>query len=265
MKKITILLFVFSALFSTSCKTTQSLFQEDTTPYLDEDFQCKTGVLPIESDPRRLLIQETFRSSLFQKTSPGKPSIILTGDSTAALFTHELLEKYLPDYAISNRAIPGETTVTMLGRLDQDVLSAQPDLVILAIGGNDIILGRCLDQILSHTAQLIEQIQKDSSVPVLVASVPPVMSWKINAITPFYNDHLRSFVEKKKNVYYIDLWQVLSEKDRPILAEPYRRILPGGKVDSVHFNNEGYKRWAELLDEKLTQLDAKRKSRESQK
>ncbi len=49
------------------------------------------------------------------------------------------LVKRLPEHEIINAGIGGNTVINLLRRVDEDVLSQQPDGVLLMVGGNDSI------------------------------------------------------------------------------------------------------------------------------
>ena len=51
----------------------------------------------------------------------------------------EALRRLRPDLELVNRGVGGDTVINLLERLDEDVLSLQPDGVFVMIGGNDAI------------------------------------------------------------------------------------------------------------------------------
>ena len=99
-------------------------------------------------------------SFVFLSTTPliAKEVIVAIGDSITQADTHwtvnghrntiqggwvtrlgNLLEKDFPgEYEVINKGINGDTAPGVLQRLDRDVILLQPDIVIIAIGTNDI-------------------------------------------------------------------------------------------------------------------------------
>ncbi len=96
----------------------------------------------------------------FLSTSPliAKEVIVAIGDSITQADTHWTVQKHkntiqggwvtrlgstlnknLPDeYEVINKGINGDTAYGVLNRLDRDVIQLKPDIVIIAIGTNDI-------------------------------------------------------------------------------------------------------------------------------
>ena len=66
-----------------------------------------------------------------------------------------------------NSGIGGETSEDLLKRIDRDVLSFNPDLVIITIGGNDTWKNLTIPEYEGYLTQIIEQIKKINCLPVL--------------------------------------------------------------------------------------------------
>lgn len=239
-----------SLIFFTSCVGPFVKYGEPGKDYLNSDFSCRTGVVGYERTAKQTLSFEAYRKKIFQSPEFSEDGVfaVITGDSTGALFHRELLDSYLPEFEIFNRSIPGDTTLTLQDRFDRDVMPLKPRILIMVIGGNDILNGRCLPEILENTKSLIEKTKKGlPRTKIVLVSVPPVVTWKANSISPFYNRKLEGLAQSIPNTVYMDLWTLLAEEGRPILAKEYRRITPDGTVDRIHFNDDGYRKWAELL------------------
>jgi acyl-CoA thioesterase-1 len=67
------------------------------------------------------------------------------------------LEKDL-GISIENLGVPGDTTADALQRLDA-ALAAEPDVVILLLGGNDYLQGVPLQETAAHLSEIIEGFQ----------------------------------------------------------------------------------------------------------
>ena len=66
-----------------------------------------------------------------------------------------------------NSGIGGETSKDLLMRIDRDVLSFNPDLVIITIGGNDTWKGLTIQEYQDFLTQTIEKIKDIKALPVL--------------------------------------------------------------------------------------------------
>ena len=218
--------------------------------YFDDQFECTTGPVEQEKDEKYHLRRLAYINHL--KTLPEPPPrsrILLAGESTAALFSEDLLKEFLPEYNTMNRAIPGETTVVFLANLDQLVIRHRPKVIVLAIGGNDILGGRCLSTILRNTEIILDTIhRKLPGTKVLLVSIPPVVSWKVSSIAGHLNMGFQQLTNRKSFAQFVDLWPLLADEKRPVLDEKYQLYLEDkDKMDQVHFNKEGYRRFAEAI------------------
>lgn len=79
---------------------------------------------------------------------------------------------------VLNKGIGGNTTVDLLGRLDRDVISEQPDLVLLMVGTNDLLNSRKMLSFVEYRKNIIQIIEKlkKSNVELVLMSPPPVDS-----------------------------------------------------------------------------------------
>ncbi len=251
-----ILLSLFLLLFCASCSAFAA--RSDETRHrvrldlADEGRSCENIPLGPEKDRLFLAGYALYRMTRFDpEIQKGrKTSMVLTGDSTAALFVEEAMGKYAPGVEMANRGIGGDTSFLLRVRILTDVLPLAPRTVIVIIGGNDIINGRCFNRILGNTAEIgrLLRSQNPPIQPVFV-SIPPVVNEQLNEITPIYNRRLEAFC--KENGYgFIDLWEILADSERKALR-PEFRIVYGEKTDQIHFNEMGYAEFGKLLLERF--------------
>lgn len=66
-----------------------------------------------------------------------------------------------------NQGIGGETSKDLLKRIERDVISFKPDLVIVTIGGNDTWKGLTIQEYEDYLAEIINKITKINALPVL--------------------------------------------------------------------------------------------------
>ncbi|MCB1137949.1 MAG: hypothetical protein KDK23_04300 [Leptospiraceae bacterium] len=241
----------FLVLFLAQCSSGTVMKPAYGANYFDDQFECTTGMVEQESNKDYLLKRLAWIAALPEPSE--NSGIILAGESTAALFTPDLLKKHLPEYNITNRAIPGETTLVFMANLDELVTKHRPRLIILAIGGNDLLGGRCLSTIVKNTEIILDEIhRKLPGTRVLLVSIPPVVSWKVSSIAGHLNLGFQQLVNRKPFVEYVDLWPYLADEKRPALAPQYQLYYEKkDKVDQVHFNAEGYAKFAEALRKHL--------------
>lgn len=68
---------------------------------------------------------------------------------------------------VINQGISGETTTDLLNRIDRDVLSFRPSMVIVTIGGNDASRGLSPSKYRSNLKRICSIIQDSGALPVL--------------------------------------------------------------------------------------------------
>jgi len=224
------------------CRSAQPIPLESN--FLDTETDCVAGPLNHEKDQGFQILKEFLREG-WKREGRQRADIVLTGDSTIALFIPQRISAYLPGRDVANRAIGGETTAGLQERLTQDVVALRPRVVIFAIGGNDILGGRCLRDSLARTRKLIEMLKVQlPAARIVVVSVPPVVLERANLVSPYYNKKLE-YLSADLKVEFLDLWPGLS--DGRELKKEYRFELPNGKIDQVHFNEKGYEAFGKSL------------------
>lgn len=70
--------------------------------------------------------------------------------------------------AIINKGVPGETTAEAYERLESDVLALDPKLVIVGLGGNDILRQLPREQMFENLRLIIKEIQDSGAIVVVL-------------------------------------------------------------------------------------------------
>jgi len=90
------------------------------------------------------------------------------------------LESFFPttSFSIFNAGVSGDSAANALGRLERDVLSRDPDLVLIAFGLNDSLQGEAgLSEFSASLAAMIRIIKEKTGAAMLVLT-PPFMARK---------------------------------------------------------------------------------------
>lgn len=122
-----------------------------------------------------------YCTTVFGETGSDQTTILVWGDSLSAAYGMpveqgwvHLLQQELGDSAkIVNGSISGETTVGGLTRLPAALNKFQPDLVILALGGNDGLRGMSPGNMRSNLTAMINKSQSANASIVLVGIMLP--------------------------------------------------------------------------------------------
>ncbi len=167
--------------------------------------------------------------------------MVFVGNSLIQLFPNEILAKEFPGAV--NRGIGGDMTETLLERLEEDVISLNPKAIVLEIGGNDLIQGKCLYLIENNLVRILDKLT--GSLPktkIVILGIPPVRTPSLNSVSPVVNLIWVSISQSYKNVIFLDNWQWFREKDRPVLRREFWL-----EQDQIHLNENAYKVWVEKL------------------
>ena len=111
--------------------------------------------------------------------------VLVYGDSLSAAYglspqqgwvAHlaQALQQQVPPVAVINASISGETTAGGLQRIDRELATHTPDVVLLELGANDGLRGMPIAQIKANLEHLIQAIERtDAEVILLGIRLPP--------------------------------------------------------------------------------------------
>jgi lysophospholipase L1-like esterase len=112
---------------------------------------------------------------------PWGESIVCFGDSLTAgtgapsgMSYPEQLERLLGEPVI-NAGRPGDTTASALARLDDDVLALRPRLVLITLGGNDLMQGTPADEAMTRLETIVRRIHRQGALAVVGGLDPPLL------------------------------------------------------------------------------------------
>ncbi|MCG9873187.1 MAG: GDSL-type esterase/lipase family protein [Leptospiraceae bacterium] len=245
---IRIYLYIISLfLFFQNCQITKH-FQKDHNNYFNSSFECFNNEgWREEAKFDKFIGYWALISAKYQLDNKalGSAKIVITGNSLVHLFTPELIEREFPAKGVINRGIGGDMTETLILRIEKDVISLSPSTIIIEIGGNDLIQGKCLSRIQNNVHSIIETIRKKlPKTRIIFLSVPPTDVPNLNAIVPVYNSFLSTLPSRYKNLIYIETWQDMRDPDKPTIKDELIRKEIG---DKIHFNENGYSIWGKLI------------------
>lgn len=148
-----------------------------------------------------------------------------TGSSSGATYP-ECLAQML-GRTIVNKGVPGNKIIDAEARLDNDVLKIKPSIVIVFLGGNDILQRASLDESFKRLETIVRRIQAQGAMVVLVG---------IRVLTPIGGVGARYHsLANRTGCVYVD--DVLDN----IISDPTLMS------DHIHPNSKGYKIVAERI------------------
>ena len=137
---------------------------------------------------------------------------------------------------IINAGVVGDTTDDALKRIQTDVLDKEPRLVVILLGGGDILDGRSPIEAVSNLKVIIERVHESGASVILVGVQGGLFTDRLR-------DGLHKLVEETKVAYVPNIL-------RGIIGNPL--LLS----DAVHPNKEGYKLMANRIFPALSALNA---------
>ncbi|MDN3663837.1 SGNH/GDSL hydrolase family protein [Algibacter miyuki] len=181
--------------------------------------------------------------------------ICLTACKTA------LVKKGEVTLVVENNGVAGNSTANLLRRLESDVLSEKPDLVIIMVGTNDMLNSKkfvSYENYHENLSSIVENI-KNIDAQVLLMTPPRVDSLylfkrhdkalftdtpnvKLQKVKQIMED-----VAKEYDAFFVDNYSVFKAKGLPQHNQDnyIRNLKNSNKEDGVHLKPIGYKLIAE--------------------
>ena len=172
-----------------------------------------------------------------KNTQPGGENIICFGDSltygtgaTKGMDYPSQLSKMISK-PVLNKGVPGDTTARALARLEQDVLSQSPRIVLITLGGNDLRNSVPKGIAFQNLKRIIESIQARRALVVIGGIDLPVWG--------------RGFGEGYE--------QLCKETGAILISNIFDGIMGNTQLmsDSIHPNDAGYTKVARQFYEAL--------------
>ncbi len=245
------LVFLFlSSLINCSTFPFTGKVKNDYFNYYESNFQCHSGAGWRDSSlySRYQELANPLRKKYNEDNAKIKTAkTVIVGNSLIQLFEDRLIQKEFPNLNVQARGIAGDMTESLRVRLPDNVFSLNPKTIIIEIGGNDIIFGKCLSYTENNIRGIIEDIQAyDKKIKIVFLSIPPSKNTSLNSVVPVLNATIQT-LSREYNFTYLDLWKYLRHPDLPVIKEEYIRYVEFGKMDKIHFNEKGYEVIGQLV------------------
>ncbi len=174
-----------------------------------------------------------------------KTRIVMFGESRCNMWGSYPADNW-GDVEIINRGIGGETTPQIIRRMDDDVLSLEPDVVILQMGDNDLktmaVLPGTREKTIEQTYRNITTIAKslsDRGIQVIITTIfPPAPIELLRA--PLWSDEVNESIDLvNKRLLAFDYPNVTAANCDEILRDG-KYIKPEYSRDTLHLKAAGY-------------------------
>ena len=171
---------------------------------------------------------------------PAPGGIVLTGSSSFTKWT-SAAEDMAP-LPIINRGFGGSTLPEVIHFADRAILKYNPKTVVTYCE-NDMFgkKPKSPEQVRDAYVTLVKKIrEKQPDVRLYFVSLKPSPSrWAKREDVIKANNLIKDYIKKDKKHDYIDVWPVMLKNGRP---DPAIFVS-----DSLHMNDEGYRRWTKVI------------------
>lgn len=148
-----------------------------------------------------------------------------------------IMAQHNPDFRYANLAVRGKFLRDIIDEQLPVVLQANPDLVTICAGGNDLVTpGSDVDTLAERYEESIAQIRRQTGSEIVIFTGPdpktqPVVR-RVRGKVAIYNGHLRAIADLH-GARMVDLWAMNVLRDRRAWSD-----------DRLHFSTEGHRRIA---------------------
>jgi acyl-CoA thioesterase-1 len=146
----------------------------------------------------------------------------------------------LSGWNVVNGGVPGDTSAQALARLPALLDEHKPALVLVSIGGNDLLRRLPDADVRANLERIVAAVRAAGAQPVLVGVPQPTL---LAAASGSLDDH--------------PLYADLAEQQRvPLLAGAWSKVLGDERLksDRIHANAAGYRAFAHALHARLREL-----------
>jgi lysophospholipase L1-like esterase len=166
-------------------------------------------------------------------------------------YSYQYLEKYLlPRYReiyLYNLAESGAKTADVIAKQLEPTIALYPDLIMIAVGGNDLIQRHSRQSFMDNYRCILEKL-KILDVPIIVLNIPAFNC------TPILFEPIRSFLHWRAHYYNQGLAEVAKEFERVQVVDIYAIQDDGSceraeifSEDKFHLAGAGYRLWANQI------------------
>lgn len=167
------------------------------------------------------------------------------GGYVARLFKRIIAQR--PGSDLTNLCVSGATTSDVLrGQLDRG-LRADPQLVTLGIGINDIGHGLSLEQFAKNYEAILSRLRSDTRAAIVVTNIPDISSAPRipQALRTEYHQQIVAFNQKLEEIaarHEASLFDVYTTTHEQLYSHP-----EFFSADGFHPSDPGYEFWAEQM------------------
>jgi len=168
-------------------------------------------------------------------------AVVFLGDSITQGWGDKFKDKF-PSMKLANRGIGGDTTRSILYRLQEDVLKLNPSAIVMLMGTNDLEIALEPEAIARNFELIYKAIKEHSkTMPVVLCKVFPSSETKKRPADKIkkINELYEAIVKNDPQFTVVDTWTLFANESGDATAKWF--------PDLLHLNAEGYDKWAKAL------------------
>jgi lysophospholipase L1-like esterase len=168
-------------------------------------------------------------------------------------YAHWLMKAH-PDWQVLNRGVNGERSDEIRARFARDAAQAQPEVVVIIAGVNDVYQGRTAESV-ERELDAMYAAARAAKIAVVAGSIIPynTATAEQNAQMHAVNDWIRAYATRHADaVVFCDT--------RAAVAAPGQPDRLVSSPDNLHPSPQGYKLMAAALDPAIRDALAKARS-----
>jgi len=147
-----------------------------------------------------------------------------------------------PEWDVLNRGVNGERSDEVRARFARDVVPANPDVVVILAGVNDVYQGRAAESV-ERELEAMYELASTAKIPVVAASIIPY-----NTATPDQNARMRAVNAWIRDYADRHIAGVTFCDTRAAVAAPDDPDRLVSSPDDLHPSPDGYKLMADALE-----------------
>jgi len=152
------------------------------------------------------------------------------------------LTKGHPDWRVLNRGVDGERSDEIRARFARDVVQAEPDVVVILAGVNDVYQGRSAEAVQGELEAMYD-LARAAKISVVAGSIIPY-----NTATPEQNARMHAVNGWIRNYAARHNASVTFCDTRAAVAEPGQPDRLVSSPDDLHPSPNGYRLMADALE-----------------
>ncbi len=203
---------------------------------------------PYDDDPARFASELAAIAHWDAKNSHPENAVLFVGSSSIRMWETATA---FPEMTVINRGFGGAQISDVIHYYDQVVKPFDPRMIVFYCGDNDVAARKSAERVLDDYQDFVSRVGADfGEIPIVYLPIKPsLMRWALWPEMNRANQLIARYCDSRKQLYHVATDSVLLTDiglpDSAVFVE-----------DGLHLNEEGYRRWREVVEPVLMQISA---------